>query len=80
MVMNKTGLLIFGALAGTLTAVFVGAKRRTDRAHALKDRVEIQDWESASLKSTVPGAQLPEPNEVAKEVTGVPVSGVPVNR
>ncbi len=73
MVFNKTGLLVFGAVAGTLTAAFVGAKRRLDRAHALKGRVEVQDWESAPLKSTVPGAQLPEPNEVAKEVTGIPV-------
>ena len=77
MAFNRTALLLFGAVAGTLAAAFVGTRRRVERANALEGRVEVQDWESAPLKGTVPGAKLPPPEEVAKDVTGVtPVKSV----
>jgi hypothetical protein len=71
MMFSRTAVVVLGALAGTAAAVFVGARRRVDRANALEGRVEVQDWESAPLKGTVPGAKLPPPEEVAKDVTGV---------
>lgn len=74
MAFNKTALIVFAGLAGALASVFVGVQRRIDRANALKGRVEVQDWESAPLKGTVPAANPPTPKEVAKGVTGVPVS------
>jgi hypothetical protein len=80
MVFSKTGFLVLGAMAGTVAAFIVGARRQIDRANALKGRVEVQDWESEPLKATVPNAQLPEPADVAKKVTGVPMPGVHVNR
>ncbi len=74
MVINKTALLVLTGLAGALASVFVGARRRAERAKALEGRVEVQDWESAPLKGTVPAANPPTPKEVATTVTGVPVS------
>jgi hypothetical protein len=78
MVFGKTAVFAFSVLAGAATALFVGTRRRVERANALEGRVEVQDWESAPLKGTVPGAKLPAPEEVAKEITGVtPVESVP---
>jgi len=78
MVFNRIAVIGLGALAGAAAALFVGIRRRVERANSLEGRVEVQDWESAPIKGTVPGAQLPKPEEVAKEVTGVtPVKSVP---
>ena len=78
MVFGRTAVIAMSVLAGTAAALFVGTRRRIDRANALEGRVEVQDWESAPLKGTVPGARLPAPEEVAKEVTGVtPDKSVP---
>ena len=78
MVFNRTAAIAMGVLAGTAAALFVGTRRRVDRANALEGRVGVQDWESAPLKGTVPGAKLPATEEVAKDVTGVtPVKSVP---
>jgi len=73
MMLGKTAVIAFGVVAGAATAFFVGTRRRVERANALEGRVEVQDWESAPLKGTVPAANLPTPKEVAKGVTGVPV-------
>jgi len=72
MVFNKTALLVLTGLAGVVAGVFVGARRRIERVKALEDRVEVQDWESAPLKGTVPAANPPTPKEVATRVTGAP--------
>ena len=68
---NKSAGSVLSALAGTVSAWFGGTRRQVERADALEKRVQVQDWESAPLKGTVPGAKLPTPEEVAKEVTGV---------
>jgi hypothetical protein len=74
MSLNKTAFLVFTGVAGAVAALFVGVQRRIDRAKALEGRVEVQDWESAPLKGTVPAANPPSAKEVATRVTGVPVS------
>ena len=74
MTVNKTAVLVLTGVAGALAGVLVGTRRQIDRAKALKGRVEVQDWESAPLRGTVPAANPPTPKEVAKTVTGVPVS------
>jgi hypothetical protein len=71
MVFNKTVVLALTALAGTAAALLVSGRRRIERAEALEDRVRVQDWESMPLRGTVPGAQVPAPQQVAREVTGV---------
>ena len=67
---NKFFML--SALAGTAAAFFVAARRQSERAEALRERVEIQDWESAPVKPAARGAQIPAPEAVAEEVTGIP--------
>ena len=74
MALNRTALLVLTGLAGTLAGLFVAARRQTKRADALNERVEIQDWESAPLTGTVPGANVPTPKEVAKKVTRLPAA------
>ena len=68
--MPLSKFFLFSALAGTAAAVLVAARRQSVRAEAIKDRVQIQDWESAPVKPR--GAQIPPAEEVAEEVTGIP--------
>jgi hypothetical protein len=71
---SKSAARVLSTLTGSVSALFTGSRRRAERAHALERRVQVQDWESAPLKGTVPGAKVPTPEEVAKEITGAPAT------
>jgi hypothetical protein len=70
--MPLSKFFMFSALAGTAAALFVAARRQIERAEAIKDRVKVQDWESAPVKPAARGAQIPPPEEIAEKVTGIP--------
>lgn len=69
--MPLTRIFMLSALAGTVAAIFVSARRQSERAEAIRDQVEGQDWESVPIKPAVRGAKIPPPEEVAEEVTGM---------
>jgi hypothetical protein len=48
-------------------AIFFGARRQ--RAEAIREKVERQDWESAPVKPAAGAATIPSPEQVAEEIT-----------